>query len=193
LPKLVSEEEKAKYNENPSKWLKENNYSMPITSSDLAKIRGNYKAELKENVDLSDVKIMKKWLNDGHGAYTYYSAIYAGEIDKLLKNYVKANGVERLGIESEIERKYIENQEKLIELFTNGPAILNDSQGLREGVTEYNRRDFEKEYNQGRYIDKGLLSNYLMNSMNESIRKGKLGVLEIDDYIKSLRNGAGLR
>ncbi|WP_158612559.1 hypothetical protein, partial [Leptotrichia sp. OH3620_COT-345] len=32
LPKLVSEEEKAKYNENPSKWLKENNYSMPITS-----------------------------------------------------------------------------------------------------------------------------------------------------------------
>ncbi|WP_158612537.1 hypothetical protein, partial [Leptotrichia sp. OH3620_COT-345] len=155
LPKLVSEEEKAKYNENPSKWLKENNYSMPITSEQLSQIRGNYQEEVKDNLiaegkgKLSDNWIMKKWLNDGHGAYTYYSAIYAGEIDKLLKD--------------------------------------------REGVTEYNRRDFEKEYNQGRYIDKGLPSNYITNSMNESIRRGKLGALDISEYIESLRNGVGLR
>ena len=31
------------------------------------------------------LKIMKKWLNDGHGAYTYYSAQLAKEIDGLLR------------------------------------------------------------------------------------------------------------
>ncbi|EEY34360.1 hypothetical protein, partial [Pseudoleptotrichia goodfellowii] len=35
LPKLVSEEEKAKYESNKSEWLQKNGYSMPITSSDL--------------------------------------------------------------------------------------------------------------------------------------------------------------
>ena len=49
---------------------------------------------------------LKKWgkfLNDGHGAYTYYSAIYAGELDNLLRKYEKADKDERASIEKDIE------------------------------------------------------------------------------------------
>ena len=43
------------------------------------------------------------------------------------------------------------------------------------------------------YQGKNLPQNYITNSLNESIREGKLGVKDINEYIESLRNGAGLR
>ena len=202
VPKLVSEEEKEKYKENPSEWMKKNGYSIPVTSSDLDGIRGNYKAELNEKwkieknsvvTNMTDNYIMKKMLNDGHGAYTYYSAIYAGELDNLLRKYEKADKDERASIEKDIERKYIETQEALIELYTRGPAILNDSKGLLAGLNRYNELEQDRVYREGKYMDKGLPSNYVTNSLNIGIREGKIGAGDIGEYLKSLRNGVGLR
>ncbi len=194
LPKLVSEEEKAKYEANKSEWLQKNGYSMPITSSDLKKIRENYGSELKDKEKLKDDWIMKKWLNDGHGAYTYYSAQLAKEIDGLLREYKNAEDeTAKKEIQKDIENKYIENQERLMELFTGGPALMNDSKGLLAGLGEYNRVENERVYREGKYQGKNLPQNYITNSLNESIREGKLGVMDINEYIESLRNGAGLR
>ena len=192
VPKLVSEEEKEKYKENPSEWMKKNGYSIPVTSSDLEKITENYKFELKDK-EMTDNHIMKKMLNDGHGAYTYYSAIYAGELDNLLRKYEKADKDERASIERAIERKYIETQEALIELYTRGPAILNDSKGLLAGLNRYNELEQDRVYREGKYMDKGLPSNYVTNSLNIGIRVGKIGAGDIGEYLKSLRNGVGLR
>ena len=192
VPKLVSEEEKEKYKENPSEWMKKNGYSIPVTISDLEKINENYKFETKNKV-LSKTQIMKKMLNDGHGAYTYYSAIYAGELDNLLRKYEKADKEERASIEKDIERKYIETQEALIELYTRGPAILNDSKGLLAGLNRYNELEQDRVYREGKYMDKGLPSNYVTNSLNIGIREGKIGAGDIGEYLKSLRNGVGLR
>ena len=192
VPKLVSEEEKEKYKENPSEWMKKNGYSIPVTSSDLEKITENYKFELKDK-EMTDNHIMKKMLNDGHGAYTYYSAIYAGELDNLLRKYEKADKDERASIERAIERKYIETQEALIELYTRGPAILNDSKGLLAGLNRYNELEQDRVYREGKYMDKGLPSNYVTNSLNIGIREGKIGAGDIGEYLKSLRNGVGLR
>ena len=192
VPKLVSEEEKEKYKENPSEWMKKNGYSIPVTISDLEKINENYKFETKNKV-LSKTQIMKKMLNDGHGAYTYYSAIYAGELDNLLRKYEKADKDERASIEKDIERKYIETQEALIELYTRGPAILNDSKGLLAGLNRYNELEQDRVYREGKYMDKGLPSNYVTNSLNIGIREGKIGAGDIGEYLKSLRNGVGLR
>jgi len=198
VPKLVSEEEKEKYKENPSEWMKKNGYSIPVTSSDLEKIRINYKSELEDEKDMrkptmTNNHIMKKMLNDGHGAYTYYSAIYAGELDNLLRKYEKADKEERASIEKDIERKYIETQEALIELYTRGPAILNDSKGLLAGLNRYNELEQDRVYREGKYMDKGLPSNYVTNSLNIGIRVGKIGAGDIGEYLKSLRNGVGLR
>ena len=192
VPKLVSDEEKEKYKENPSEWMKKNGYSIPVTSSDLEKIKENYKFELKDK-EMTDNQIMKKMLNDGHGAYTYYSAIYAGELDNLLRKYEKADKDERASIEKDIERKYIETQEALIELYTRGPAILNDSKGLLAGLNRYNELEQDRVYREGKYMDKGLPSNYVTNSLNIGIRVGKIGAGDIGEYLKSLRNGVGLR
>ena len=135
---------------------------------------------------------MKKWLNDGHGAYTYYSALLAKDIDGLLRKYQNAED-ETAKIQEDIENKYIENQERLMELFTRGPALMNDSEGLLKGLGEYNRVENERAYREGKYQGKNLPQNYITNSLNESIREGKLGVMDINEYIESLRNGAGLR
>ena len=137
---------------------------------------------------------MKKWLNDGHGAYTYYSALLAKDIDDLLRGYKNAeNETAKKKIQEDIEKKYIENQERLMELFTQGPASMNDSKGLLSGLGEYNRAENERAYREGKYQGKNLPQNYITNSLNESIREGKLGVMDINEYIESLRNGAGLR
>ena len=137
---------------------------------------------------------MKKWLNDGHGAYTYYSALLAKDIDGLLREYKNAEDeTAREKIQEDIENKYIENQERLMELFTGGPALMNDSKGLLAGLGEYNRVENERVYREGKYQGKNLPQNYITNSLNESIREGKSGVMDINEYIESLRNGAGLR
>ena len=135
---------------------------------------------------------MKKWLNDGHGAYTYYSALLAKDIDGLLRKYQNAED-ETAKIQEDIENKYIENQERLMELFTRGPALMNDSEGLLKGLGEYNRVENERVYGEGKYQGKNLPQNYITNILNESIREGKLRVMDINEYIESLRNGAGLR
>ena len=140
------------------------------------------------------LKILKKWLNDGHGAYTYYSALLAKDIDGLLRKYENTKDkTAREKIQEDIEKKYIENQERLIELFTRGPALMNDSKGLLSGLGEYNRVENERAYREVKYQGKNLPQNYITNSLNESIREGKLGVMDINEYIESLRNGAGLR
>ena len=137
---------------------------------------------------------MKKWLNDGHGAYTYYSAQLAKDIDGLLRKYQNTGDeTAKKKIQEDIENKYIENQERLMELFTRGPALMNDSKGLLSGLGEYNRVENERAYREGKYQGKNLPQNYITNSLNESIREGKLGVMDINEYIESLRNGAGLR
>ena len=80
-----------------------------------------------------------------------------------------------------------------MELFTRGPALMNDSKGLLAGLGEYNREENERAYREGKYQGKNLPQNYITNNLNESIREGKLGVMDINEYIESLRNGAGLR
>ena len=137
---------------------------------------------------------MKKWLKDGHGAYTYYSAQLAKDIDGLLRKYENTKDkTAKQTIQEDIEKKYIENQERLMELFTQGPTLMNNSEGLLKGLGEYNRVENERVYGEGKYQGKNLPQNYITNILNESIREGKLRVMDINEYIESLRNGAGLR
>ena len=71
-----------------------------------------------------------------------------------------------------------------------GPPILNDSPFLLAEVNEYNKGEFGKKYGYGNYQDKGLPKNKEMNNSPQPyIRKNSTTVLDINEYLRSLREG----
>ena len=200
LPIMVSDEEMKAYQSKDEagkmEWLRNHNYSMPITEKDLQAIQENYKAENNGNKENYNT-IMKKMLNDGHGSYTYYSAIYANEIDSLLESYknlpVKTE-MDKYNLEVAIVDRYMKSQQSLIDLFTNGPAINNESDGLMGGLKNYNESHAELDY---RNRNNGTLQNYntdfTMRYMIPHIQNGELSGLDISNYIEVLRNGVDTR
>ena len=102
-------------------------------------------------------------LNDRHGSYTYYSAIYANQIDKLLEDYKKLpvkTEMDKYNLEVAIVDRYMKSQQSLIDLFANGPAISNESIGLMKGLNNYN--EFQNSLNNinGNYMDTNVQSKY---------------------------------
>lgn len=167
---------------------------MPITEKDLQVIQENYKNENNGNKESYNT-IMKKMLNDGHGSYTYYSAIYANQIDSLLESYknlpVKTE-MDKYNLEMAIVERYMKSQQSLIDLFANGPAINNESDGLMGGLKNYNELHAELDYR-----NNGILQNYntdyIMRYMVPHIQNGKFSGLDISNYIEVLRNGVDIK
>ncbi len=137
-------------------------------------------------------------LNDGHGSYTYYSAVIAGEIDGLLNDYqnqpIKTDTMTR-ELEKEIVGRYVAIQEFLVNQFKDGPAILNKSKGLISGLNEYNKSQSNMDYINGnyRYRTQFPENNYILNTMNRGIQDNQLSAQDISDYINILRSGVGTR
>ncbi len=201
LPIKVSDEEMTEYNslseEGKISWLRKHNYSMPITNRELDKISSNYEIELEGRM-LSHNSIMSKMLNDGHGSYTYYSAVIAGEIDSLLNNYqnqpIKTDTMTR-ELEKEIAGRYVAIQELLVNQFKYGPAIDNKSKGLIGGLNEYNANQSYIDFRNGnyRYGVEFPENNYILNTMNRGIQDNQLSAQDISAYINILRSGVGTR
>ena len=199
LPVKVSEEEKKAYEAKDEagklEWLRKHNYSMPVTEKDLQAIQENYKIEANGN-KISYDTIMNKMLNDGHGSYTYYSAIYANQIDKLLEDYQKLpvkTEMDKYNLEMAIVDRYIKSQQSLIDLFANGPAIGNESAGLMKGLENYNESHAKDYQNKNNGISQEHRTNYVMRYMIPHIQNGELSGLDISNYIDVLRNGVGVR
>ncbi len=137
-------------------------------------------------------------LNDGHGSYTYYSAVIAGEIDGLLNDYqnqpIKTDTMTR-ELEKEIVGRYVAIQEFLVNQFKDGPAILNKSKGLISGLNEYNKSQSNMDYINGnyRYRTQFPENDYILNTMNRGIQDNQLSAQDISAYINILRSGVGTR
>ena len=139
-------------------------------------------------------------LNDGHGSYTYYSAIYANQIDKLLEDYknlpVKIE-MDKYNLEVAIVDRYMKSQQSLIDLFANGPAISNESIGLMKGLNNYN--EFQNSLNNinGNYMDTNVQSKYnsdfIARYIVPYIHNNKVSGLDISMYIDLLRSGVDMR
>ena len=139
-------------------------------------------------------------LNDGHGSYTYYSAIYANQIDKLLEDYknlpVKIE-MDKYNLEVAIVDRYMKSQQSLIDLFANGPAISNESIGLMKGLNNYN--EFQNSLNNinGNYMDTNVQSKYnsdfIARYIVPYIQNNKVSGLDISMYIDLLRSGVDMR
>ena len=203
LPIMVSDEEMKTYQSKDEagkmEWLRNHNYSMPITEKDLQAIQENYKAENNGNKESYNT-IMKKMLNDGHGSYTYYSAIYANQIDKLLEDYknlpVKTE-MDKYNLEVAIVDRYMKSQQSLIDLFANGPAINNESDGLMGGLKNYNKFQNDLNYINGNYKDTNIQSKYnsdfIARYIVPYIQNNKVTGLDISMYIDLLRSGVDMR
>ncbi|MDO4643630.1 MAG: hypothetical protein Q4A74_07300 [Cardiobacteriaceae bacterium] len=200
LPIMVSDEEMKAYQSKDEagkmEWLRNHNYSMPITEKDLQAIQENYKAENNGNKESYNT-IMKKMLNDGHGSYTYYSAIYANQIDKLLEDYKKLpvkTEMDKYNLEIAIVDRYMKSQQSLIDLFANGPAIGNESIGLMKGLNNYNESHAKLDYrNRNNRILQNYSTDYIMKYMTPHMQNGELSGLDISSYIEVLRNGVDTR
>ncbi len=137
-------------------------------------------------------------LNDGHGSYTYYSTVIAGEIDGLLNDYqnqpIKTDTMTR-ELEKEIVGRYVAIQEFLVNQFKDGPAILNKSKGLISGLNEYNKSQSNMDYINGnyRYRTQFPENDYILNTMNRGIQDNQLSAQDISAYINILRSGVGTR
>lgn len=136
-------------------------------------------------------------LNDGNDSQTYYSAIYANQIDKLLEDYknlpVKTE-MDKYNLEIAIVDRYMKSQQSLIDLFANGPAIDNESTGLMEGVNNYNESHAKLDYrNRSNRILQNYSTDYIMKYMTPHMQNGELSGLDISSYIEVLRNGVDMR
>ena len=165
-------------------------YSIKLNDEQRQKIIDNYKIILDGN-DLSKEGI-KSLISDSHGTYTYESAAIAESIGKKLEEYKVASPDRKEELEKEIKDLYIKDQVNKIKLAIYGPPILNNSPFLLDEVNEYNKGEFGKKYGYGNYQDKGLPKNKEMNlSPQPYIRKDSTTVLDINEYLRSLREGVG--
>ena len=95
-------------------------------------------------------------------------------------------------MEKEIKDLYIKDQVNKINLMIYGPPILNDSPFLLDEVNEYNKGEFGKKYGYGNYQDKGLPKSKEMNiSPQPYVKKKNSTIVDINEYLRSLRDGVG--
>ena len=166
-------------------------YSIVITKEVKDQIQENYSNILPKDTVFLDEGI-KSLISDSHGTYTYESATIAESIGKKLEEYKVASPNRKEELEKEIELLYIQDQVNKINLMIYGPPILKNSPFLLDEVNEYNKGEFWKKYGYGNYQDKGLPKNKEMNlSPQPYIRKDSTTVLDINEYLRSLREGVG--
>ncbi|WP_314327591.1 hemagglutinin repeat-containing protein [Fusobacterium pseudoperiodonticum] len=164
-------------------------YSIVVGDNEINDIQKNYSNIFVEGVKLSD-KGIKSLISYSHGTYTYESAAIAESIGKKLEEYKVASPARKGELEKEIKDLYIKDQVNKINLMIYGPPILNNSPFLLDEVNEYNKGEFEKKYGYGNYQDKGLPKNKEMNNNPQPyIRKNSTTVLDINEYLRSLREG----
>ena len=95
-------------------------------------------------------------------------------------------------MEKEIKDLYIKDQVNKIKLAMYGPPIFSNSEFLLDAVGKYNEEELKNKYNYGNYQDKGLPKSKEMNiSPQPYIRKDSTTVLDINEYLRSLREGVG--
>ena len=132
----------------------------------------------------------------GYRTKNRYGTVYYGYQCRTRKNNTKScknRYIRKEKLEKEIKDLYIKDQVNKINLMIYGPPILNDSPFLLDEVNEYNKGEFEKKYGYGNYQDKGLPKNKELNiSPQPYIRKEPLKIVDINEYLKNLREGVGL-
>ena len=164
-------------------------YSIVVTKGIKDQIQENYSNILPKDTVLLDEGI-ESLISYSHGTYTYESAAIAESIGKKLEEYKVASPARKGELEKEIKDLYIKDQVNKINLMIYGPPILNNSPFLLDEVNEYNKGEFEKKYGYGNYQDKGLPKNKEMNNNPQPyIRKNNTTVLDINEYLRSLREG----
>ena len=164
-------------------------YSIVVTKGIKDQIQENYSNILPKDTVFLDEGI-KSLISYSHGTYTYESAAIAESIGKKLEEYKVVSPARKGELEKEIKDLYIKDQVNKINLMIYGPPILNNSPFLLDEVNEYNKGEFEKKYGYGNYQDKGLPKNKEMNNNPQPyIRKNSTTVLDINEYLRSLREG----
>ena len=92
-----------------------------------------------------------------------------------------------------MDKIYKEVHDYRLKLAIEGPPILEDSPFLVKAVEDYRKEEYRKEYGYGNYQDKGLPRNKEMNiSQPSNTRKEKLAMTDINEYLRSLREGVGM-
>ena len=92
-----------------------------------------------------------------------------------------------------MDKIYKEVHDYRLRLAIEGPPILIDSPYLTKAVEDYRKDEFRKEYGYGNYQDKGLPKNEKMNNSPQLYtRKETPTTVEIEEYLKELREGVGL-
>ena len=171
------------------KWATGHGYSIPITPDDVEKIAENYKLDVNNKEHKKQIdKLLKQAFNDRHGSYIYESAELGTKITDIFRN-ASRNGELTVEDKNKIKELNYENQEKLVDLFKNYPALKGNSERLREAVEDSNKEVFENQYEKGRYntefhINTSPNSN---NSKGENFKKTK----EIEDILKKLKERVG--
>ena len=92
-----------------------------------------------------------------------------------------------------MDKIYKEVHDYRLRLAIEGSPILEDSPFLVKAVEDYRKEEYRKEYGYGNYQDKGLPRNKEMNiSQPSNTRKEKLAMTDINEYLRSLREGVGM-
>jgi len=161
-------------------------YSIVVTREQKNQIINNYGFD-KRIPEVEINKIINGIVNNPHETYTYESAAIAESIGKKLEEYKVASPDRKEKLEKEIKDLYIQDQVNKINL-----AIYSNSEFLLDAVGKYNEEELKNKYNYGNYQDKGLPKSKEMNiSPQPYIRKDSTTVLDINEYLRSLREGVG--
>ena len=99
------------------------------------------------------------------------------------------NGELTVEDKNKIKELNYENQEKLVDLFKNYPALKGNSERLREAVEDSNKEVFDNQYKNGRYNTEFHINTAPRwnNGKGEEINETK----EIQDVLKKLRERTG--
>ena len=160
-------------------------YSKVVTNDEIDKINNNYRPIV--GGDLTE-KIINSLISNPHGTYVYESAEISEQIYNKFEEYKGASNTRKEEILGEVIELYKKDQALKLDLAMNGPAILDNSPFLLKARDEYNRAELIREYNAGRYQDKGLPG--IMNvGMSVEEKRKELKVSDITSYLRKLRQG----
>ena len=128
------------------------------------------------------------WKVGSINSNVYESAEISEQIYNKFEEYKSANNTRKEEILGEVIELYKKDQALKLDLAMNGPAILDNSPFLLKARDEYNREELIREYNAGRYHDKGLPG--IMNvGMSVEEKRKELKVSDITSYLRKLRQG----
>ena len=130
------------------------------------------------------------WKVGSINSNVYESAEISEQIYNKFEEYKSANNTRKEEILGEVIELYKKDQALKLDLAMNGPAILDNSPFLLKTRDEYNRAELIREYNAGRYQDKGL-PGIMKIGMPEEERgeRKELKVSDITSYLRKLRQG----